>query len=74
MRESNYIIRCQPTEILELYFFAGFSDTGKALFSKELEDAKRYSSITDAKQEIKPLRADRTIIRYIIEREFILWN
>lgn len=74
MREPRYIIKCQPTESIDIYFFAGFSDTGKALFSKELGDVKRYLSITDAEREAKLLYADRTVIRYIIYQEFILWN
>lgn len=64
-----YIVKCQLTEIPELHYFSGLSDTGEVLYSNFLSRACRYPTIADAEKWLKPLFYNRGIVRYIIEPE-----
>ena len=49
-KDNAYVLVCQPTEVLEAYYFTGFSETGEAQFSSNLADAHRYPSLDKTKQ------------------------
>ena len=49
-KDMAYVLVCQPTEVLEAYYFTGFSETGDPEFSSNLADAHRYPLLDTAKQ------------------------
>ena len=49
-KDNAYVLVCQPTEVLEAYYFTGFSETGDPEFSPNLADAYRYPLLDTAKQ------------------------
>ncbi len=65
-KEIAYVIVCQPTELPEAYYFAGFSDTGEAQFSSILAEAHRYCSLSKAKQMAEFLMRGREIVNYTV--------
>ena len=65
-KKIKYIIVCQPTELPEVYYFTGFSDTGEAQFSSIRAEACRYLSLDKAKQMAEFLMRSRAIVNYTV--------
>ena len=61
-KDIAYVLVCQPTEVLEAYYFTRFSETGEAQFSSNLADAHRYPSLDTAKRMSEFLVRSRAVI------------
>ena len=67
-QEIKYVVICQPTERLELYYLSGFSSIGAPRYEYLITEACRYS-LSDAKQIAESLLYGRAIVNYTIEPE-----
>ncbi len=64
-----YVIRCLPTEVAAVYYYAGTDEKGTPLFAIDREVATRFPNQLEAERAANPLLYDRRIRTYRIEPE-----